>query len=69
MEEGVHEYINNININNDILYSIYPQIEDSNHLDFVETGVVMKINAVMKMVEQSVTVIQICVIMSLLSVL
>ena len=65
MEEGVHEYINNININNDILYSIYPQIEDSNHLDFVETGVVMKINAVMKMVEQSVIVIQIYVIVSL----
>ena len=65
MEEGVHEYINNININNDILYSVYPQIEDSNHLDFVETGVVMKINAVMKMVEQSVIVIQIYVIVSL----
>ena len=65
MEEGVHEYINNININNDILYSIYPQIEDSNHLDFVETGVVMKINAVMKMVEQSVIVVQIYVIVSL----
>ena len=69
MEEGVHEYINNININNDILYSIYPQIEDSNHLDFVETGVVMKINAVMKMVEQSVIVIQIYVIVSLSNVL
>ena len=52
-----------------VLYSIYPQIEDSSHLDFVETVVVMKINVVMKMVEQSVTVIQICVIMSLLSVL
>ena len=64
MEEGVHEYINNININNDILYSIYPQIEDSNHLDFVETGAVMKINAVMKMVEKSVIVIQICVMLT-----
>ena len=64
MEEGVHEYINNININNDILYSIYPQIEDSSHLDFVETVVAMKINAVMKMVEKSVIVIQICVMLT-----
>ena len=47
------------------MYSIYLQIEDSSHLDFVTTLDVMKeIDAVMKMVEHSAPVVQICVMLT-----